>query len=84
MIPILTILVACLGLISIVGGIIIFVLRRRGERIELSSDDMETQRILHKAFGKNRKWGAAGGTESEMHDQAGGDFGGGSGDGGGD
>jgi hypothetical protein len=68
MIPILTILVAIIGLLGIVAGIIFFVLRRRGERIGFSPDQEQTQKLLRKAFGKNTKWGGAGGTESEMHD----------------
>ena len=72
MIPVLAILMALLGLVGIVAGIAVFVLRRRGQRLELSQEQEETAEVLKKAFGKDTKWGGAGGAESEMHDHGGG------------
>ena len=70
MIPITTIIMALAGLLTLVVGIIVFVLRRRGERIELTTEQQKMADALDKAFGKNRKWGGAGAAESEMNEHS--------------
>ena len=64
-------LMALLGVLFALTGIVLIVLRRRGERLRLSRQENETARILRDAFGDDMKWGSPGGTESEMHDHGG-------------
>lgn len=70
MIPIVTIIVAVSGFIVLVGGIIFFILRMKGERLTATPDQEETQRVLNNAFGKTSRWGTAGGVEAEAQDHA--------------
>ncbi len=73
-------LTAALGFIFLIGGIFIFILRRKGHRFFLTPEQQATEDSLRKAFGKNTKWGTPGATENELHDY--GDHGGHSDDGG--
>lgn len=70
MIPVQIIVMALIGLLCLVAGIIIFVWRWKYEtRFDhLSPEDRKTAEALHKAFGNDLKWGSPGATESEMHE----------------
>jgi len=70
----LTYLTAFLGIVILVGGFVIWRLRRKGIDVRPSADDEATGRELKKAFGTTSAWGMAGNVDSESarhHDDGG-------------
>jgi hypothetical protein len=63
-------LIATLSVIFLVVGIVTMILYGRGVRFFKSREQQETEKGVHKAFGKDAKWGVPGGAENEFRNHS--------------
>jgi len=54
------------AMLTLVVGSILWWLRRRGYRIQRTKEELETEDVLRKAFGKDMKWGYPGSAQDDV------------------